>query len=75
MEIYLTADADTVLQHLIELRSHTNKLILVLLDELLSVDHGFGDHVMDGCLVLAVQYIAHPLFVEVVPVLLIRQML
>ena len=68
-------EADTVLQRLSELRSHANKLILVLLDALLPVDHGFGDHVLDGCLVLAVQYITHPLFVEVVPVLLIRQML
>ena len=77
LDIYLTAEADTVLQRLSELRSHANKLILVLLDALLPVDHGFffGDHVLDGCLVLAVQYVTHPLFVEVVPVLLIRQML
>jgi len=73
--MFLTAEADTVLQRLRELRAHANKLILVLLDALLPVEHGFADHVLDGCLVLAVQYIAHPLFVEVVPVLLIRQML
>jgi hypothetical protein len=49
--MFLTAEADTVLQRLRELRAHANKLILVLLDALLPVEHGFADHVLDGCTV------------------------
>ena len=58
-----------------ELRPHADEQVLALLKLLLPLHHSLGDHVLDGCLILAVQYVAHPLLVEVVPVLLIRQML
>lgn len=58
-----------------EFRSHVDDQILGLLDFLLPVLHRLGDLGSYGLGVHRVEDVAHPLLVEVVPVLLVRKVL
>ena len=58
-----------------EFRTHVDDQILGLLDFLLPLLHRSGDLGCYGLCVYRVEDIAHPLLVEVVPVLLVRKVL
>ena len=68
---WLTAEDLAALQGSSKLRPHVHEQVLCLLQSLPPVLHGLGDHALHGLRVMGVEHIAHPLLVEMVPVLLI----
>ena len=72
---FLTSKACAPLQSLDKLRPHVDELVLTLLKLLSPVLHCLGDHGLDRDLVVGEEDITDPLLVQVVPVLLIRQVL